>query len=314
MKPTVLSLLALSGLIAGCGSTIPAGSKGVFRDYFGGTKEAAYDDGFRWHWPWNNVTNYDVRWKTYSEKLNILSADNLHMSVDVALRMRPAPLEVYRLHTETGPEYYPRVVQQPFRAVTLEVLSTYPYNDIPKKTVEIQGRILAQTRQALGGKHLDFDEVEVRHVEYPERVIEAANEKLATQELAEQKEYEKWIAEAEAQIQIIQAKGQQAAQDIIQSTLTPMFLQFQAIEVQRQLARSPNAVFYFVPLGRDGLPFIVETPVPKAGTAAGAGASANQPKAEGSAGDADETAPAAPDLSWVTGPLPAGPPAPQAQP
>ena len=265
MKTMTLSVLALTSfaLLTGCGSTIPAGSKGIYRSHFSGTRDAVYDDGFKWHWPWNGVITYDVRWNTRAEKLNILSSDDLHMMVEVALQLRPTPSGVHELHTDTGPNYYIRVVQQPFRAISLEVLSSYMYSDISKKTAEIQNLILLELQEALQGKHLDFDSVEIRHVEYPMAVLEATNEKLATQQLAEQKQHEKTIAAEEAQIKIIEAQGQKEAQEIIHSTLTPLYLQFQAIEVQRQLAENPNSVFYFMPLGRDGLPIIVETSPPE---------------------------------------------------
>jgi hypothetical protein len=135
MKSLKIAAIALAGLVLfiACGSTIPAGSKGVYRGKFSGTRAAVYKDGFKWHWPWNNIVTYDVRWKTTTEKLKILSADNLHMDVEVALRLRPTESEVYQLHTEIGPEYYPQVVQQPFRAVALTVLSGYNFNDIPKQ-------------------------------------------------------------------------------------------------------------------------------------------------------------------------------------
>lgn len=203
-----------------------------------------------------------MRWNTLTEELNILSSDNLHMQVDLSLRLRPDPEQVFQLHTQTGPRYYSRVVQQPFRSIALEVLASYNYEQIPKKTVEIQREILSRLRESLEGKHVELDEVEIRHVVYPQAVITATNEKLATQELAAQKEYEKQVAEADAQIQIIGSRGQQEAQEIIQGTLTPLYLQYQALEVQRQLAKNQNAVFYFVQLGADGLPFVVETPAP----------------------------------------------------
>lgn len=119
MKSLKIAAIAPAGLVLfiACGSTIPAGSKGVYRGKFSGTRAAVYKDGFKWHWPWNNVVTYDVRWKTMVEKLNILSADNLHMDVEVALRLRPTESEVHQLHTEIGPQYYPQVVQQPFRAI-----------------------------------------------------------------------------------------------------------------------------------------------------------------------------------------------------
>ncbi|MCI0693917.1 hypothetical protein L0337_18165 [candidate division KSB1 bacterium] len=105
--------------------------------------------------------------------------------------------------------------------------------------------------------------MELRHVEYPQTVIAATNEKLATQQRMEQKEYEAKIAEWDAQIKITEARGQQRAQKIVDSTLTPTYLQFRAIETQRALANSQNATFYFVPLGKDGLPVIIEAPMPE---------------------------------------------------
>ena len=92
MKTTAQFALAISVLllVTSCGSTIPAGSKGVYRGFFSGTRDAVYDDGFKWHWLWNNVTSYDVRWNTYVERLEILSSDDLHMEAEIALQMRPS--------------------------------------------------------------------------------------------------------------------------------------------------------------------------------------------------------------------------------
>lgn len=265
MKPWRIAFVALAGaiLLAGCGSTIPSGYKGVYRSYLGGTRAKVYKDGFKWHWPWNDVMAYDVRWKTLLEKISILSVDDLHMDVEIGLRLRPIAGEVYELHTQIGPEYYPQVVQQPFRAIALSVLAGYKYNDIPKNAEAIQDKILGEVRRALEGKHIEFDAVELRHIEYPAAVASATNEKLATQQLMQQKEFEKKIAEADAQIRIIEAHGQQQAQAIVDSTLSPMYLQYRAIDTQRLLANSPNATFYFVPVGKEGLPIIVQTPVPE---------------------------------------------------
>ena len=262
MRTIKITSIALAGLalFIGCGSTIPAGSKGLYRGWLGGTRETVYKDGFKWHWPWNSLVTYDVRWKTVTERLKVLSADNLHMEVEVALQLRPTEKEVYLLHTEIGPDYYPQVVQQPFRAVALKVLAGYNFDDIPKQTTEIQNKILGELRESSKGKHLDFDSVELRHVEYPQTVIAATNDKLATQQRMEQKEFEKKIADADAQIKIIEAHGQRRAQEIVDSTLTPMYLQFRAIETQRALANNPNTTFYFVPIGKDGLPIIIEAP------------------------------------------------------
>jgi len=48
-------------------------------------------------------------------------------------------------------------------------------------------------------------------------------------------------------------------QQIIDAGLTPLYLQYKALELQDKLSSSTNAKFFFVPIGKDGLPIIVDT-------------------------------------------------------
>lgn len=250
------SLLALM-LLVGCGTTIPGGYHGVYWQRFEGVDTMTYADGFKWHWPWSDVVLYDTRWKTESENVDILSFDDLHMNVEVALRLRPKANELYPLHQEVGTQYYREVVQQQFRAVSRDVFGKYRYNEISKMSIEIQGAILQQLREVVNGKHLELHTVEIKHVEYPMLVAKAADEKLATEQRLKQKEFEQRIAEKDAEIRVIEAKGQQQAQRIIDSTLTPGYLQYRALDVQKALVNSSNVSFFFVPLGQNGLPILL---------------------------------------------------------
>ena len=253
----IVSLLAVV-LLVGCGTTIPGGYEGLHWGTYSGVDTTVYGNEFKWEWVWNSVILYDVRWKTQSEKVDILSLDDLHMEVEVALRLRPKPDELYFLHTEIGQQYYEQVVQQQFRSIARAVFSQYRYTDIPKESLKIQNAILAQLKENLKNKHLDLDAVEIKHVDYPERVKQAADLKLATEQKLLQKEFELKIAEKDATIKIIDAKGQQTAQKIIDSTLTPTYLQYRALDIQKALASGSNASFYFVPVGVNGIPIILE--------------------------------------------------------
>lgn len=57
-------------------------------------------------------------------------------------------------------------------------------------------------------------------------------------------------ADGEAEAQKIRAGGQAEAQKLIDETLTPRYLQFKAFE-------SPNAKLIYAPIGKDGLPLVV---------------------------------------------------------
>ena len=261
MKTQLAILVGLlaAALLAGCGTTIPGGYEALYWGRYSGVDTSVYKDGFKWAWAWNDVVLYDVRWKTESEDVDILSLDDLHMTVQVALRLRPKSDELYFLHQEIGPQYYPQVVQQQFRSISRSVFAQYKYNDIPKKSVEVQNAILSQLKEAIGGKHFDLDAVEIKHIEYPPEVKKAADAKLATEQRLMQKEFEQKIAERDAAITIIEAKGQQTAQKIIDDTLTPAYLQYRALDIQRALVNSSNTSFYFIPVGANGIPLLLET-------------------------------------------------------
>jgi hypothetical protein len=62
---------------------------------------------------------------------------------------------------------------------------------------------------------------------------------------------------AQADQRLIKARGIKAAQDEIQATLTPLYVQFEAIEAQKAIATSGrNNTVIYVPAGTNGTPTI----------------------------------------------------------
>lgn len=68
------------------------------------------------------------------------------------------------------------------------------------------------------------------------------------------------VQQQKAQIQIAQAVGIAKAQDIIKSTLTPAYLQYLAIEAQKDEINSPNHTVIYIPSGQNGLPLVSTVP------------------------------------------------------
>jgi len=59
-----------------------------------------------------------------------------------------------------------------------------------------------------------------------------------------------------AQIRVAEAKGIAAAQGIINSSLTPLYLQHEAIQAQLKMAGSPNHTQIYIPTGQNGIPLV----------------------------------------------------------
>lgn len=67
------------------------------------------------------------------------------------------------------------------------------------------------------------------------------------------------VAEANKRFQ--EAVGIRRAQDEISKTLTPLYIQHEAIQAEEQIAQSGrNATFVYVPSGEQGVPLVKTTP------------------------------------------------------
>lgn len=68
------------------------------------------------------------------------------------------------------------------------------------------------------------------------------------------------VQQQKAQIQVEQAKGIAEAQDIIKSTLTPAYLQYEAIEAQKSEVNSNNHTIIYIPSSSNGVPLVTTVP------------------------------------------------------
>lgn len=96
----------------------------------------------------------------------------------------------------------------------------------------------------------------VGNVNYPEIVARAVEKKLAAQQLLSEKETQREIARKDAEIRVEEAKGIAQAQKIINATLTPNYLQHEAINAQVKMADSPNHTTVYIPVGTNGIPMV----------------------------------------------------------
>jgi len=251
---TVISLL-----FSQC-AVISPGYNGVINRAWGDgiKKDKVYEDGLTWLAPWNGMIKVNVQYQSYRERIAILTSDELHTYIDVSAILRPKREELPNLILDIGEDFYERVVRPEFFSVTRSVMSQYDYSSLSAKSKEMEKKIYEGLKLRLAGKHIDLNGVTLDHIMYSKAVTDATDRKLSTKQEIEQKGFEMEIAEKESEIQRIKAKGQRDAQQIIDQGLTQRYLQFKSLEVQDKLSESENAKFFFVPVGGDGLPVIID--------------------------------------------------------
>lgn len=273
----LMSLVFCLLVTEGCGSTVQPGQRGLrWRPLSGGLSTDPLGNGFYWRAPWNDIYTYDVRWQSFTESVDALSADDLQVLIKAVVTLRPVANEIYFLAQEVGPDFYTRVVRPEFMAAVRSVVSGYQMVTVPEKSTEIASKVLAVVVEKLKGRHLEIQSIALADVDFPQIVLNAIEQKQAKEQQKEQKEFEVMIAtrdadiirirakgegdavriraEGEAEGQRIRATGQAKAQEVITKTLTPDYLRF-------KLYDSPNAKIVLLP-DKMSVPILLNTGEP----------------------------------------------------
>ncbi len=271
---TTLGLFAVAALVGGCTTYVKPGEAGLrYRSFHRpALEQTAKSEGIYWRWPWNDVKIYDVTWQSKSERVEILTADDLHVQTTVTVTFRPNQAKLYDLATQLGPTYYEQVIRPPFQTISRSEFAKHPHNQLAKDSATMENDILGKLRAAIEGKPIEIDRVSIDHIDYDRSVTAAISAKVATEQQVKQKELEVKIAEHAAEIARTQARGQadavqinaegeakaivikgeaqSKAQASINQTLTPEYIRYKAFD-------NSATRYYFVPVGKDGLPLII---------------------------------------------------------
>jgi len=158
-----------------------------------------------------------------------------------------------------GKNWYARFVKEPFRTFIRASVQHYTSRDIKGNREVIADQIKSKLMEHIQATPFQLVSLVVGNVDYPPVVSNAVEQKLAAQQLLEEKTVQKEIAQRDAEIKIEEAKGIAEAQRIINETLTTNYLQHEAIMAQTKMASSPNHTTVYIPVGANGIP-VVYTP------------------------------------------------------
>lgn len=267
---SIIIVIGLSFLVAttlgsgGCTNPhSPAGHEGyVFEDPRvigqGGFRGAVHGPGNYGISAWRNrVVNIDMRPTTYTEEFSILVKDDLNVAFRVHAVMKVEQGHVQSVVEEFGAEnWYPRFIKEPFRTIVRQSVQEYSSRELKAKRDTIARTIETELSGYLESTPFEAVRLAVGNIDYPPVVSQAVEKKLAAKQLLEEKATQREIAQRDAEIRVEEAKGIAAAQKIINATLTPNYLQHEAIQAQRVMANSPNHTTVYIPVGPNGLPLV----------------------------------------------------------
>lgn len=207
------------------------------------------------------VQNIDFRWKTYSEQFMVMSADNLELRFNAHIVMRPKPGSVKEIVEIYGAEeWYNRTINEPFRNAVYEAVAGYKALEAKDKREIIAVAVKKKFNAYIKVKPFQVSSIVIGTINLPPQVAQSQELKISKQTELEQKDFEIEIERKKKDIRIIEAQGIADAQKIINETLTPQYLQHEAIQAQMQMANSPNHTTVYIPSGANGIPLIKMVP------------------------------------------------------
>ena len=154
------------------------------------------------------------------------------------------------------------IVQVAYSNFVREPLKTYARDEVQRRNglevkdalIPIGDAVLARIRQYAQGSPFIITSVVVGNVQYPAEVADAVSRKLAATQELQRKDTEIEIERKERTKREVQAQGIANAMSISRGQLSPMYIQHEAIESQKQMVNSPNHTVVYIPSGPMGVP------------------------------------------------------------
>lgn len=280
MRKGMIALAMTTGLagivattaVVGCEhQRTPAGHEGyVYHDpllfgsrHYTETIQGPGSTGLVWR---DYVINIDMRPTTHSEEYKILTKDNLELSFRSHAKISLKEGSVRDVVETLGAQnWYKNNVMEQYRTAVHEEVRKYDAYTVKDKSQEISENILQRLRKEYEKTPVQFESMSIGSIDYPDSVNAEIEKKVAAQQRLERMHTEEDIAERQAAIRVKDAEGLAKAQSIINDTLTPLYIQHEAIEAYAKLAQSPNTTFVIVPTNPNGsgIPMILGSPETK---------------------------------------------------
>lgn len=254
-----LTVLVVAGLSkVGCVNVhTPAGHVGYVRSKplfgsgeFVGTQVGPTSTGWVWR---QHVVNIDVRRRTYSEDMTVITAKGSELRFRAHARIAVNQAKVKDVvERYGGPDWYASNVQRQFQNEVRQAVAPLDPFEAKNRSFEIAATVKAALNDRYKDSPFEFESVDIGDIQYPPTIVTSVIRKFVTFQENERRDIERRIAEAQIAIGSAEARGIADAQETIRTTLDPMFLQYEALGALEALAGSPNTTFVVTPYSKNG--------------------------------------------------------------
>jgi regulator of protease activity HflC (stomatin/prohibitin superfamily) len=197
--------------------------------------------------------SYDL---TGANAINALSKDGLTIKVELTTLYKIMPDKASEIYVEYGPHYEDRIIKPVIRSAVRDVIATLDSAQVYQERALIQRRIAEQVRRELERRFIVLDEILIRDIRLPQKVVEAIEQKRRALEEAQRMRFLVEKEKLEAERRKIEARGIAEANRIIAGSLTREYLMWKFLENIKAYAESGNNVIILMPYDTKMTPII----------------------------------------------------------
>lgn len=243
---TVVVFLLFFGLSTVLRSVHQVGAGHVGVVYQFGDIVGQRGEGLQWTWPWQTIKieSTQVQKETFGddeEPIVAFSQETQDVFIVTTLNYQVSPRAVQNLYRTVGPDWFDRLVlprlNQHFKAATVEFRAV----EIAPNREVIRDIVKASLGEDLGQFSIEVQDLLIDNIDFtPEFKNSIEQKQIATQDALREQERVKQAefqaqqaieqARGEAEAIRVRAEGQAEANRLLDASLTPLVIQFQALE------------------------------------------------------------------------------------
>ncbi len=236
--------------------------EGVLLTEFGKIYSTETEPGLHTKRPWASKIEWPIRLRSLSQTIESRTIDDMILTFDIQLMWAVDPENLENVYSKVAKDYTTLetgflvpIARDSFR----DIIGNKAFTDINRKRDLISIEITEYASAALKQKYIVLDSIQIRKIMVPDSVNAAIEEKQKKEQELQAMKYEVDKQKEAALARIEEAKGLAKAQRIINSTLTPAYLQHEGIQMLKKLSDSPNTTFIMVPTASksSGVPIIL---------------------------------------------------------
>lgn len=238
---------------------VEAGEGGVlFRRLFGGVVTTrVYGEGVHLVFPWDNMTNYDVRIQEQAIDFKVLSSNGLTIDINVSVRFHPEYDTLGLLHKRVGPGFVKKIIIPIAEGAVRKTAGNYAAEEFYSSQGPILEEIDNLVRADLAQYFIFLDGLTIKRIQLPHMIEAAIENKEEQRERLLAYQYRLRSEKEEAIRKQIEAVGWANFNTMVGGSLSQRLLQWRGIEATLKLATSSNSKVVIVGNGADGMPVIL---------------------------------------------------------